>query len=223
MRSVIMIWFGILMSSRLIAQDTKLIVKYFQNSKQIMEEYYVLSDNENIKHGSYIQYFRTSDKGFLEMKGNYMSKEGFYFKNQPDSTWIYYSYKPGGHSIAKEEKYKNGKRIGIWKTYIENGAVVKRFDYDLNKEIEPEIRIYAPYPSIASEMGIEGNVKVRVVYNNDCTVSGISVVQSASRTLESDAVNYVSKIEKLRIQYSMITDCSTRKDSTYTIRYKLHE
>ena len=210
-------------SSTLIGQNTKLVVKYFSNSKQIMEEYHVLNNDENIKQGEYIRYYRISDKDFTRNKEKYIFKRGFYYNNQLDSTWIYYHYNASYYWIDREENYNKGRKVGIWKTYLEYGSVIKRLDYNLNKEIEPEFRIYTHYPAIASEMQIQGVVKVRVVYNNDCTIGGISVVQSSAPNLDSDAINCVSNFEKLRLKYSLIKDCSTKRDSTYTINYKLNE
>ena len=163
------------------------------------------------------------DKDFLKHKGDYISKKGFYFQNQLDSVWIYFNSQSGWHWIVKEENYKKGKKNGIWKTYIESGAVIKRFDYDLNKEIEPEFRATTLYPTIATEMQIQGVVKVKVVYNNDCTVGGISIVQSVAPVLDDDAIKCVSNFEKLRTKYSLTRDCSTRRDSTYSINYKLNK
>ncbi len=219
MRASIIVSIGILISPKLIGQNTRLITTYFQNSKQIKEEYYALVENENIKHGKYILYFRTSEKDFSNHKHDYISRKGFYFQNQLDSTWIYYIKAPGGHWIEREENYNKGKKSGIWKKYIADGEVIKRFDYDLNKEVEPIFKVYISYPAIASEIGIQGTVKVRVTYNNDCTVSGTTIVQSSSPTLNDGAVNYVSQTEKLRLMYSLIKDCSTRRDSTYTINF----
>ncbi len=145
MRLSIFIMISFLISSDLIGQETKLVTKYFHNSKQIMEEYYVLTNDANIKHGEYIQYYRTSDKN----NDKNISKRGFYYNNQLDSIWIYYGFRPGYCLINKEEIYKRGKKVGIWKTYIESGSVIKRFDYDLNKEIEPLCRAFINYPAMA--------------------------------------------------------------------------
>jgi hypothetical protein len=222
-RALIILLFGLWISPGLMGQNTQFIINYFPNSKQIMEEYYSLIDNENIKHGEYIQYFRTSDKDFLTHKSDYISKKGFYFQNQPDSVWLNYNTQSGKHWIAREEHYKKGKKYGIWKTYIVGGAVIKRFDYDLNKEIEPEFRAIIPYPALATEMQIQGVVKVKVIYKDDCTVGTISIVQSVAPVLDKNAIKCVSDIEKLRTKYSLKKDCTTKRDSIYTINYKLNE
>jgi len=112
-------------------QELKLVVKNFQNSKQIMEEYYVFAKDEKMKQGEYIQYFRTTNEDFLKQKADYICKKGYYFQNKLDSIWTYFGSYSTDHKLIKEENYRKGKKIGIWKTYIESGSVIKQFDYNL--------------------------------------------------------------------------------------------
>jgi len=69
----------------------------------------------------------------------------------------------------------------------------------------------------------EGIVKVGVSYNNDCSFKKVYIVQSLAPELDSSALKGVSKIQKLRLKYSLTKDCSTRKDTTYVIHFKLYK
>ncbi len=207
----------ILFSGILKGQETKTIIKYFHKSKQIMEMSDVLVANENIKHGQFVRYYRDEYYNIESNKGQYIQTQGNYFQNKKDSTWIYYK----GHKLLKEENYTNGKKTGIWKTYLENGQVVKRYNYDMNQEIEPIIQFYYIYPDRASDAGIEGIVEIYVKYNLDCKTDTIYVTKRANELLENSALRSVYEFEKLREKYSLRTDCSEKTDSTYVINYKL--
>lgn len=207
----------ILFSGFVKGQETKTIIKYFHKSKQIMEESDVLVTNEDIKHGQFVRYYRDEYDNIESNKGQHIQTQGCYFQNKKDGTWIYYK----GYNLLKEENYTNGKKTGIWKTYLENGQVIKRYNYDMNQEIEPIIQSYWIYPDRASNAGIEGTVEIYVKYNLDCKTDTIYVSKGANELLENSALRCIYKFEKLREKYSLRTDCSEKTDSTYVINYKL--
>jgi TonB family protein len=204
-------------------QETKLVVKYFNKTNQIMEKYYVLVDSPNVKHGEFVQYFESSP--YSSGMNQDIKKNGFYYKNKPDSTWIYYSLNQrGNYNIIKTEKYNKGKKTGIWETYVE-GFIIKRFDYDSNKELKPVFicKTNIKYPEIAKENNIEGTVTVKVDYDNGCTIKKIYILQSDSRALDSSAFYAVKDYENKKMKYlRLINDCPTEKDTTYVINFKLN-
>ncbi len=51
----------------------------------------------------------------------------------------------------------------------------------------------------------------------------MTVLQSADPVFNTNAIKYVSDIEKLRFKYSLVKDCTSKKDSTYTINFKLND
>ena len=191
-----------------------------------MKEYYVLKSNQSIKHEKYIRYYKIPTN-YTFTNDKWIKEEGFYNQNVKDSLWIYYKYPKRGNLvysnvILKEEKYNKGEKIGIWKQYIENGSVIKRYDYDLKKEIEPIYNRYTNYPAIAREFEIEGIVKIKVEYNDSCSVKNITVYQSADKSLDKEALRSVKEIEDLKYKYRISRDCSTKRDTIYTLDFKLY-
>lgn len=221
MKGAIIAMIGAFVCVSLTGQETKRVVKYFPNSNQVMEEYHVLAANETIKQGEYIRYYQLAGKGCCNCTRQFICKKGYYNNNQPDSTWVYYHYDASYYRIEREETYKEGRKAGIWKTYVEWGAVITRYDYDLNKPLEPEFRFSVPYPALAKEMRMEGMVKVQVLFNNDCSVAKIVVIQKANPVLDDSSLTYVADFERLRLKYTLTKDCPNKKDTTYILNYKL--
>ena len=207
----------ILFPGLLKGQETKTIIKYFNESKQIMEMSDVLVANEDFKHGQFVRYYRDEYSNLESNKNQHIQTKGNYFQNKKDGTWTYYK----GYKLLKEENYSNGKKTGIWKTNLENGKVITRYNYELNQEIEPIIPLYYMYPDRASYAGIEGIVEVYVKYNLDCKTDTIYITKRSNKLLDKSALRSVYEFEKLREKYSLRTDCSGKPDSTYLINYKL--
>jgi len=136
-------------------QETKKVkVKISSNENEI---YYVLKDDENIKHGQY-QLFHNK----------WLKISGYYSNNLKDSIWTEYiytgdkiwegEYKDGTRngmwttfSLGKIEtngKYKNDKRIGIWGFYNKKGVLVQKFDFEKNKIIFLDTTDFNPTFSI---------------------------------------------------------------------------
>ena len=201
-------------------QRTKHIVKYFPHSKQIMEEYDVLKKNPDIKDGKYTQYYRANPNSYnSDLKQLFIRTSGYYFQNQMDGIWLYYNR---NNLLLKKEIYNAGKKTGIWETYLEKGQVVKRYDYDNQKELMPNIFFSIKYPELPKENGIEGAVKVYVKFNPDCSIDTIFVSQPADPYLDKAAVEGVKDVEKIKKEYLPNQDCSTKKDTTYTINFSLY-
>ncbi|HOY90162.1 MAG TPA: energy transducer TonB, partial [Bacteroidales bacterium] len=96
----------------------------------------------------------------------------------------------------------NGKRVGIWNTYKENGRVIERYDYDNNIQLEPIISIVIPYPDIARENGIQGTVRIRYHINNDCSIDNITIIQSLSPECDQAAIDAMKILSDLSKKYS---------------------
>ncbi|MCD6366629.1 MAG: hypothetical protein J7L46_03715, partial [Bacteroidales bacterium] len=75
---------------------------------------------------------------------------------------------------------------------------------------------------LAKENGIEGIVKIYVKFNPDCSIDTIFVSQQADPYLDKASIEGIKKLEKLKKKYLPIQDCSTKKDTTYTLKFLLH-
>src|SRR5687768_12606801 len=88
------------------AQEVKKIVNYRTNPG-FTEEFYVLKSDKTIKHGPYIK-----------IEAKQIGRKGFFKNNLRDSTWVtYFTGYAGGPFVNLEGKYKEGKKVGIWKEW----------------------------------------------------------------------------------------------------------
>lgn len=98
------------------AQETKFVQK--RGDGGINEEYYVLTSDKKIKHGSYVKYKEASvfDRLGLLESGSYKNgeKDGLwtYFYNQ-----AYSKRKSATQDVKTKGHYVNGKRNGVWIYY----------------------------------------------------------------------------------------------------------
>ena len=91
-------------------------------------------------------------KAQLFYEDSELSAEGGFYKMQKDSVWKYYSYYSG--ALVSEETYSKGKKVGVHKSFYENGQVSEETewhnDYKEGKWIQ-----YFP----------DGKVKMRTTHN----------------------------------------------------------
>lgn len=81
---------------------------------RIITKFFVLKDNEAIKHGVW-QRFR-NDK---------LVEEGAYDMNRKDSTWKTYN----NEKLLAVREYTNGNRVGNWKFFKQDGSVEWEYDW----------------------------------------------------------------------------------------------
>jgi TonB family protein len=213
--------FIILSCSLAQGQETKLITKKFSGSKQISEKFYVLKSNHNIKQGDYISFFKVNDKLYNQIvtgspaQNEFIKIKGYYNNGKKEGEWNEYS-KPG--IIYMNGEYHNDQKVGIWSTSMENGQVIKRFDYDINEELKPNISIKINYPESARINGIEGIVELTFHVNGDCTCHDINVTKSLSEDCDNEAIEAMKKMFSLQAKYW--SDCEEKTDSI-TINFTL--
>jgi|GEM_PF-691014 len=208
-------------------QKVKLVVKYFNNSKQISESYTVLKENKNIRHGEYISYFLMTRGEENEVKNgsmpieNFIKKKGNYVDGKKEGDWIeyldqnkfdsgaYLNNKKVGiwHTIYNKREiasfdYDENKKVGIWLTYRENGDIIERYDYDSGVALEPSIRFDIKYPPIAKEKGVQGQVSVQYHLNKDCSIVDIKITQSLSPECDQAVIDAITKYSILNQKYN---------------------
>ena len=102
------------------------IPSFSQQTKKIVEEsgekyskvkkiYYVLTDDQTIKHGPYQLYFTGK-----------LTITGFYKMDKKDSVWQRYDTKG---SVVSRKIYTENKRTGIWEFYNNYGAFDWQYDF----------------------------------------------------------------------------------------------
>jgi protein TonB len=104
-------------SVNLLAQTKK--VSTVNIAQNIKEKYSVLKADNQIKEGEYTSFNFRTNKAICK---------GFYKNNLKDSTWVYYGFT---HNSA-EGSYKEGRRIGHWKTYTHSGDLQMEYDFTKN-------------------------------------------------------------------------------------------
>ncbi|AIZ64860.1 hypothetical protein PK28_16415 [Hymenobacter sp. DG25B] len=103
------------------AQETKKVIKYhqFPENPQYREEYFVLKDDNTIRHGEYQEiYLRT------EMP----SLAGYYNQGRKDSIWHQY-YNGPDQKVEAKGRYHNDKPVGVWEFYTYQGKLEQQYDY----------------------------------------------------------------------------------------------
>jgi hypothetical protein len=208
-------------------QETKLITEYFYNSDKILKEYYVLSDSQNIKHGEYKLYFNVHGETIDENKC-WIRESGYYFHNKKDSIWRYYLHpmKSLNRYQTKPDRieyYDKGNKVGIWIYYREDGQILERYDVLNQIYLPPKINYFGiRYPALAlsKNQPLEGEVKVRVIYNNDCKAIDFILVQSLGDIFDKEVLENVKCAEDLKSKYLVVDGCKIKVDTTYSFIFK---
>lgn len=191
---------------------------------QILERYYVLNSDKNIKHGEYTSYFRVFDKD-LEKYKNALKYTGYYKNGKKDSLWTeYYSpyNKPKNihhlrvilDGVKSKGYYKDDKKVGIWMT--KKDEVIERYDYDNKKKLMPIIHVYPEYPQAAKEARIQGNVTYIYRMRKDCTVEIIEIKNNLSPAFDEAIKESLKKKEELIRLYCGECEC---EEDIQTVNY----
>ncbi|MFA4852972.1 MAG: energy transducer TonB [Bacteroidales bacterium] len=204
MKNISMICIGLLLCfGYLYSQDTVLVLKKFTDSKQTFEKYYTLKTNKQTKNGEYICYFPIKDydkivKHKFFKIDEYIKIKGYYDMGKKSGEWIEY-YSP--NKIQTIGRYKDDKKIGIWKTYTEKDRVIIQFDYDNNIKLKPIINLWFRYPEIASENNLEGEASYSYKINSDCSISDIKVISSSDKSFSDSVIKSLTDYGKLKLKY----------------------
>jgi hypothetical protein len=205
------------------SQDTKTIIHYFPDSKQIRETISVLADNPNIKHGKYVlYYYKPPIVDYATYSNSWIQKEGFYNHDIKDSVWKDYKHPKFSDWLEKEEHYKMGKKIGIWLNWVELN-VYERYDYDKNKKLIPLILTKSiDYPQKAQENGIGGEVILKVKYNVDYTISSIDCLSNNDSILIRPVIVFAKHKSDLLRKYAINIKDTFMREETIVIDFKMN-
>ena len=197
-----------------ICQETKLVTKKFNDSKQISESYSVLKSDGKTKHGEYVSYFRAKGNVDKQIKKgtfktvDFIRQKCTYKNGKKDGEWLEFS-QPGQLKI--KGNYDSDKKVGIWLTAIERGEVFERFDFDNKKKLSPIIIVYPYYPESAVAAELQGTVIVSFQTHEDCTISNITITKSLSSDCDREAIEAIKKYGELYKKYGV--DCEEKTES----------
>lgn len=159
------IYFLILNFQIVYSQDLKRIKIKTPAHIGIKEEFQVLKDSPEIKHGFYKKY-----------KYKKLIEEGFYTDNLKDSIWKEYAMTK---QLVGEGWYTKGIKTGIWSYFSSNNKLVQKYNYDTRQleyfDVKTERNIgNAPslFPDTASEtipIFIGGTFYMQTYLSNNCT------------------------------------------------------
>lgn len=113
---------------------------YYENGQvkeQISYDKPVNHFSLNQKEGLYKQYY---ENGKLQT-------EGFYKEDNPDSTWISYSY---NGKISEQGSYQNGVKVGMWQAFYDDGTKKYEYFYDTDSN-----HLFEPSKLAWSQMGVK--------------------------------------------------------------------
>lgn len=221
MKEIILISLNLLMALSLTCQETKLIIRNFNDSKQIAEKYSVLKSDGKTKHGEYVSYFRIPDQQYKSLKNekrileSYIKVKANYKEGKKDGEWEEYD-RP--FSLRTKGKYLNDKKIGIWQIVKESGQVIESFNYDNGQKLPPIIQVFVEYPYSAKESLLEGTVVINFKTNKDCSVTDITITKNLSKDCDKSAIQWINRISELRKKYGAICE---EKTETREIKFKL--
>lgn len=208
-----------------LGQETQTVTRKQGRPKQVTEIYSVLRSGKTIRHGPYTAYFNLSqDQRRAVRKGQdslaqYIRQRGAYFQGKKHGDWVEFS-RPG--ALLTKGRYELGKKTGIWLTSKEGGEVIERYDHSTGQKLPPEINFRIPYPPLAREMGIQGEIAVRYRVSADCSLTEVEVVQGHSVLLKQEAVRAVQKFHRYQKQYGPTSGCEPRSD-TVKVSFRLDE
>jgi len=119
------------------AQET---IKIFKVNEDCREEYYVLKDNDTIKHGSYLKYNTESES---YMFGRRIYEVGFYQDNKKAGKWRYFYdikffdtipfYLKSSKDIPWcQGYYLDNTKIDLWEYFDPYGNTYLKYNYSTN-------------------------------------------------------------------------------------------
>jgi len=95
-------------------QETKFVSKSADSGG--IEEYYVLKEDEKVKHGSYVRYLPPLGK-----RDYVILESGNYANGEKNGVWEYYYsngfQKSSWNKLREKGAYVNGKKNGVWSTF----------------------------------------------------------------------------------------------------------
>ena len=121
-------------------------------------------------------------------------------------------------TIKETGFYDYGNKTGVWETniYVNDARITKKFDFDNNQELNPEISVGVNYPQICKELMLEGTVNVIYKVNSDCSIDSIEIMNESHEEFEKEAIRIVNKLDVLQQKYSKVKCKEERVEKAIT-------
>ena len=206
-------------------QKVERIITKYPNSKNVKEVYYVLKSDKNVKHGDYFLFF-DGEITTKDLKAKNTSEivlgikiKGRFTNNAKEGEWTYFK-EPTSNAKLEEGIYTNGKKSGIWEKYIEEGKVIKQFDFDNNTELPEVVRVSLKYPSEARKNNIEGLVRVKITYDS-CRAIDYQILNDIGYGCGKAVVEVLKEKQNLEQKYGVEKLKCERSEEIIETRFKL--
>jgi hypothetical protein len=222
----------ILNSFALFGQQLKRVVTTYPKSDYVKEVYFVLASDKSIKHGDYYSFYR-GELTKKELKGKNLNSEtlgykekGKYQNNLKEGTWTVFKSPRQSCTVSiynaklEEGQYINDKKTGIWTTYIEDGKVVKQFDFANNEEIPAQVEVRWKYPAQARKNRIEGPVKVKIKYDN-CEPVAYEIVEDLGYGCGNAVIESLKEKRMLEKKYGVVSSKCDQIEEIIVVQFKL--
>jgi hypothetical protein len=221
-------------SSPLFGQQVKKIVTTYPKSDHVKELYYVLKANKTIKHGDYFSFYKGElTKKELKNKDLTIETIGFkekgkYQNNLKHGTWVTYKSPRLNNSISvynsklEEGQYTNDRKTGIWTTYLEDGKVVKQFDFDNNQEQPAQVKVRWKYPAQARKNRIEGPVRIKITYNN-CEPIDYEIMADLGYGCGEAVIQSLKEKQLLEKKYGINSGKCDTTEETIDVQFRLDQ
>jgi len=194
----------------LFSQEVQLKQVKYGTSEKIKEAFYVLEEDETIRHGEFKSYFHTGK----------LRTEGHFKNNEKDRKWIIYE----SSGLPKEiQHYQSGKKTGVWEKYVENRYVIEKYDQDKEKLLGRFINaIVSPYyPALAREDQIEGTVKIKILFDQNCKVIDFQPLTSLGYNCEEEAIKALKRMVELSKKYEAQIEGCEKGTKVVSFDFKL--
>jgi len=213
-------------STRLFGQELDRVVTTYPKTNDVKEIYDVLKSDKSIKHGEYYSFYKgalTTEK--LKTNGLIIDALGFrekgqYKYNLRNGTWTVYR-EPSSNAKLEEGRYSDDKKIGIWKTLLENGKVIKQFDFDKNVSLATIVNVRWKYPPEATKKGIEGPVKVKVSYKN-CEPINFQILEDIGFGCGNAVIQSLKEKRQLEKKYGVTGTCD-KDEEIIDVKFKIEQ
>jgi len=208
-------------------QETERIVTTYPNSQDVKEVYHVLKSDKKIKHGDYFLFFKGElSKKDLKKENIYdmilgIKERGHFSNNLKDGQWTYFQ-EPTSSEKLESGVYSFDKKIGVWEKHIENGKVIKRFDFDLNKDLDSIVKFTFGYPTQARRNLIEGTVTIKISYVN-CEPTDYEIIKDIGYGCGDSVIKALKEFKALQKKYGVVLQNCDKADETKDFKFVLNK
>jgi hypothetical protein len=222
-------------SFTLFGQQLKRVVTTYPKSDDVKEVYYVLASDKTIKHGDYYSFYKgeltkkeLKDKDLINKEPLGFKEKGQYQNNVKAGTWTTFKSPRQSSSVSiynsklEEGQYMNDKKTGIWTTYIEDGKVVKQFDFTNNQEVPAQVKVRWKYPAQARKNRIEGLVKVKIRYDN-CEPIAYEIVEDLGYGCGDAVIESLKEKWILQNKYGIVSSKCDQIEEIIDVQFKLDQ